>query len=207
MSDNIINVKKLLLDFVADNILTQFPSNYTQDSQIYWSYTQVDDRPSVPYFVLSVIDDNCLQYDTFHGYRVEELTSGKKIYKIEKQVTVLTVGFSSSSMETNTITALEAQNLAQTVSRYIRRLFTTDKAVDWFEYSNTLDIKVGVESENLSKIEYNPDYEDTKTNHKYSFTCQFNWEDVFETEVSLAKGIDIYKINNDNVNIVINLEE
>ena len=205
MADLVDKAKRLILDFVIDNLKLEFPTNYTDDSQVYWEYTQVNSRADAPYTTLSTDADNSLEFSTFNSYRVETLSGGvKKIYKVEKQFSVMTVKFDFSAMQTSLLSGLQAQNLAHKTARHIRRLLKSDKAVSWFKYSST-DIEMGVQSDMLSSIDYDPEYEDTKANQKYHFSCPFNWQETYETEIDLAMGAKIVEINDEVVDIELDI--
>lgn len=206
MSDSIVKVKMAILDFISDNVKTEFPAFYTEDQQIYFEDTQPDLRNYFPYIYLSVEDDDNEGHGVFGGYQLGEEDGEKVLNRIDKENNIISVSFSSCAMSDDVLSGLQAQNLAQQVIRYIRRLLKSDASREYFGYTNSYNIKVGVNSHKITKIQYAPEYEDTNYKHRYYFSCEFNWQDSYLTPVDLAQAANIIRINDKTTDIEISLQ-
>jgi len=206
MSDNIENVKEAIRDFVVNQLTDSgngFNSYFpTPNKQIYYAWTRLNERSSLPYVVLDIESEESLGYGTFNSYSKD----GETLYRIDKEFYVITVGFNFHTMrdDSNGLNGLEAQNLSYKMARFIRRKLKSDDALSWFpNKTNDDNLPIGVESQNITDILYLPDYEDTKVNHRHRFTCSFNWQDIYQTEIDIAQGALITEINEQIVNIEI----
>lgn len=206
MADNFDNVKEAIRDFVVNQITdsnngfdTYFP---TPNKQIYYEWTRFNERSTLPYIILEVESESTLDYGVFSSYQ----KIGDTLYRIDKEFNVLTIGFNFHTMrdDSNGINGFQAQSLSEKLARLIRRKLKSDDSLSWFPNSQNDDgVPIGVESQNMSDILYLPDYEDTKVNHRTRFTCPFNWQDTYQTEVDIAQGALITEINGEEVNIEI----
>lgn len=210
MSDNLINVKEAIWDFVANTVTNTGNGfqNYflTPYSQIYWEWTRSDGRSIFPYIFFEIESDDTLGYSTFSSYEKRIIDEETKFYRIDKEFHILTIGFNFCSMrdDINGLTGLEAQNLANSLARLIRRKLMSDESLDWFNYAgNTDGVHIGTQTQDISIVQYLPDYEDTKPKHRFRFTCPFNWEDTYETEINMAEAAEIIRINDEDTSIII----
>jgi hypothetical protein len=210
MADQIVEVKEAIRDFVVNNICetgNDFSQYFTTpNAQIYWEWSKQSVRDDFPYIYMEIEADNTTGYSSFNSYEVRTVNTVKKIYKIEKAFNVFTVAFNFCVLSNFTaeVRSLDAQNMAAMMARLIRRKLKSDDSTTWFAMASNDDaINIGVESKNISDIMYLPDYEDTKTNHKYRFTCSFNWHETYEQEIRLATGAKITKVNEETVNMTI----
>jgi len=214
MSDNLVNFKKSLIKFIKDsvtNVDNGFSTAFTDiNEQVYWEWTTYGNRSDTfPYIYIEKEEDSTLGYGTYSSYEKRDVGGEDKLFKITKEFNVYTVAINVVSMSTgtNSLSGLAAQDQANSISRLLRRLLKSDEATLWFsDYQNTFNLPIGVQSEDLSSIQYLPDYEDTKPKHRFRFTIPFNWTDKYEKEVDIAQSAKIIKINGEDTNIIITPE-
>lgn len=214
MSDNIINVKETIRSFIKNKLVSDFPLFFpTNNKKVYWEDTKPNDREDFPYCFLEIESETIDGYDDFNKYELRTISSVKHLYKIETEHNNIVVGFNicSSRDDTNVnnalkLNGLQSQNLAQKMIRTLRRKLRNDESLSWFsDGNNPYNFRIGIETQNISPIQYLPDWEETRDKHKFRFTCSFNWIDVYETEVDIAEAINIVEINNEDTDIVIDL--
>lgn len=206
MADSISNVKLAILDFITDNLKTSFPTYFTSDSQVYYEDTQPDLRSSFPYVCISVESDSNEGHGIFGGYEKVTEDGETTLYRVDKENSIISVTFSSYAMNSGSMTSLQAQNLAQQVIRFIRRILKSDESRKYFGYTNTYSVKIGANTHDITKIQYAPEYEDTNNKHRYYFSCEFNWQDSYTTEIDMAQAANIIRINDETVDIEIDLQ-
>lgn len=214
MSDNIINVKEAIRSFIKSKLVADFPLFFPIDNKkVYWEDTKPNDREDFPYCFIEIESETVDGFDDFGGYELREIDDVKHLYKIEAEHNNIIVAFNicSTRDDTNTnvslkLNGLQSQNLAQQMIRMLRRKLRSDESLSWFSNGNNpYNLKIGIETQDISQIQYIPDWEETKDKHRFRFTCPFNWVDKYETEVDIAEAINIVSINNENTNIVIDL--
>lgn len=203
MSDNIINIKEAIWDFIATQV-TDTSNGFSQyftsiGSQIYWEWTKSVTRDIFPYIFFEIENIESKSQGTFHSYNIVEGDT-KKIYRVDKEFNIITIGINVCTMSdgTTALNGINSQNLGNLIIKLLKRKLKSQEAIVWFSEKGNKDaIEIGIFNNDISSILYLPEYEDTRPRHRYRFTCQFNWLDSFETELELGKGAKIDRRSNE----------
>lgn len=193
LEDNLENIKASILVAIKNELTETYPKEFgdyktgkgDMYTKVFWGDT-IRYQPRTPYCMLVQERDKVLRDDEVVYKKVNGITVKKQITRSKLEVTVNVVDMGN---EATGKTALQADNFAHKVARQLRKYFSGDDKLYWFEGNEYYDKQIGIRVD--TDIDANIDWDDTDTIFNYNFTVTFGWNDEQYQVPELARGAEI----------------
>ena len=200
INDNLEGVKTALLVAIkkelTDTYRVEFGDYKTSRGDVYtkvfWSDT-VRYQPKHPYCMLTPQKDISEGYDEIQYFRNAEGVLIKRY--VTRSFLTVTIEVFDMGNEQSGRSSLKADNFAHKVVRQLRKYFNGDEKLDWFSGNEYYPRQIGIVVD--TDIDSTIDWSDTDTMFRYSFDITVGWDDITDTNLDLAKGVEI-SVNEDN---------
>lgn len=209
INDNLEGVKTALLVAIkkelTDTYRVEFGDYKTSRGDVYtkvfWSDT-VRYQPKHPYCMLTPQKDISEGYDEIQYFRNAEGIPIKRY--ITRSFLTVTIEVFDMGNEQSGRSSLKADNFAHKVVRQLRKYFNGDEKLDWFSGNEYYPRQIGIVVD--TDIDSTIDWSDTDTMFRYSFDITVGWDDITDTNLDLAKGVEISVNEDDQVLDKLNVE-
>ena len=209
INDNLEGVKTALLVAIkkelTDTYRVEFGDYKTSRGDIYtkvfWSDT-VRYQPKHPYCMLTPQKDISEGYDEIQYFRNAEGVLIKRY--VTRSFLTVTIEVFDMGNEQSGRSSLKADNFAHKVVRQLRKYFNGDEKLDWFSGNEYYPRQIGIVVD--TDIDSTIDWSDTDTMFRYSFDITVGWDDITDTNLDLAKGVEISVNEYDQVLDKLNVE-
>ena len=194
--------KKAVITYVYDVLHSKYPEyfkiyEYDVDKvkktapNVYWANTQSFRPYDALTCILTIKDDYSPSLGTSGSYTVE----GNKIYRNINEIHVVDIRFKISAMPNKRLglNDLQAQNLVDNASDYLRTKLKSDSCSDWFTFGNNIatPISVVTDAQNMRQIMDVSVFENTYNCHSTQFNCVFQYMYVDKEEIPMAHGVHL----------------
>jgi len=194
--------KKAVITYVYDVLHAKYPEyfkiyEYEVDKvkktapNVYWANTQSFRPYDALTCILTIKDDYSPSLGTSGSYTVE----GNKIYRNINEIHVVDIRFKISAMPNKRLglNDLQAQNLVDNASDYLRTNLKSDSCSDWFTFGNNIatPISVVTDAQNMRQIMDVSVFENTYNCHSTQFNCVFQYMYVDREEIPMARGVHL----------------
>ena len=194
--------KKAVITYVYDVLHSKYPEyfkiyEYDVDKvkktapNVYWANTQSFRPYDALTCILTIKDDYSPSLGTSGSYTVE----GNKLYRNINEIHVVDIRFKISAMPNKRLglNDLQAQNLVDNASDYLRTKLKSDSCSDWFTFGNNIatPISVVTDAQNMRQIMDVSVFENTYNCHSTQFNCVFQYMYVDKEEIPMAHGVHL----------------
>lgn len=198
--------KKAVITYVYNALNTKYPKYFkiyeydvdgvkTVAPNVYWANTQSFRPYDALTCTLTIKDDYSPSLGTSGSY----IQEGDKMYRNISEIHVVDIRFKISAMPNTRLglNDLQAQNLVDNASDYLRTKLKSDECSDWFTFKNDIatPISVVTDARNMRQIMDTSVFENTYNCHSTQFNCVFQYLYTDREEVAVAQGVH-FNLNN-----------